>query len=146
MSKIDRFDGDYEFLSNFHIAPIIHNGKQYKTTEHFFQAHKAKTEEDHEKIREVPGPGSAKRLGQKVDLVDEWEELKDSVMLLALLCKFTQHTYLMEKLMLTDGVELEEGNNWDDKYWGTVNGEGQNKLGKLLMYVRDTLLLRGVAL
>ena len=40
-------------------------------------------------------------------------------------------------------MELEEGNNWGDKYWGTVEGEGKNMLGKLLMKVRAILSNEG---
>lgn len=30
-----------------------------------------------------------------------------------------------------------EENNWGDKFWGTVNGVGENHLGKILMRIRD---------
>lgn len=34
---------------------------------------------------------------------------------------------------------LEEGNTWGDTIWGTVDGVGENRLGKILMRVRDEL-------
>ena len=36
---------------------------------------------------------------------------------------------------------LEEGNTWHDTYWGVCNGKGKNKLGKILMQVREELKL-----
>jgi len=71
MENIDNFSGIYDFLSNFYKAEMIYNGKMYPTNEHFFQSHKAKFEADHEEIRRVPGPGSAKRLGRKVRMRED---------------------------------------------------------------------------
>lgn len=34
---------------------------------------------------------------------------------------------------------INEGNQWQDDYWGIVNGEGQNNLGIILMQVRNIL-------
>ncbi len=140
MNKINCFDGtEYAFLSNFYKASILYKNKIYPTTEHLFQAMKASTEEDHEKIRNVPNPGSAKRLGRQIKLRSDWERIKDEVMLTACICKFQQHPDLAKKLLDTGDSYLEEGNTWGDQYWGTVNGVGKNMLGKTLMKVRDIL-------
>ena len=44
--------------------------------------------------------------------------------------------------MATNDAYLEEGNTWGDKIWGTVNGQGANNLGKILMQIRDELSKR----
>lgn len=54
-------------------------------------------------------------------------------------CKFMQHYDLAQKLIATGNAYLEEGNQWGDKFWGTVNGTGENMLGKILMKERDIL-------
>jgi hypothetical protein len=139
-NKIGFFDGtEYAFLSNFWISPFMYQNKMYRTVEHMFQAMKATNEVDHEEIRNVPNPGSAKRLGNRVTLRPDWEQIKDRVMFHACLCKFLQDADLARKLLDTGDAELEEGNTWDDRYWGTVNGVGKNMLGKTLMKVRDIL-------
>ena len=46
---------------------------------------------------------------------------------------------LKEKLINEVGL-IEERNCWNDRYWGTVDGIGENNLGKILMSVRDILL------
>ena len=46
---------------------------------------------------------------------------------------------LAEKLVATYPAKLEEGNNWGDTTWGTVNGVGHNLLGLILMDVRKEL-------
>ena len=46
----------------------------------------------------------------------------------------------LRKALLDTGDEyLEEGNTWRDEYWGVCNGIGKNRLGKLLMKIRDEL-------
>ena len=55
------------------------------------------------------------------------------------LAKFTQNPDLKEKLLATGDESLEEGNTWGDTIWGTVDGVGENRLGKILMRVRDEL-------
>jgi len=59
--------------------------------------------------------------------------------------KFSQNEDLKEKLLNTGEIYLEEGNWWHDNYWGQCNCyrcrniHGLNKLGKILMQVRDEL-------
>ena len=138
--KIDCFDGTiYAFLSNFYPSPITYDKKIFDTVEHFFQAHKTLDGREFEEIRTVPNPGSAKRLGNSVVLRADWENVKDDIMYLGLLLKFTQNPDLADKLIATANRELEEGNTWGDRYWGTVNGVGKNMLGKLLMKVRSVI-------
>ena len=67
------------------------------------------------------------------------EEVKDKVMYEIVLAKFTQNPDLKEKLLATGDEHLEEGNTWGDTIWGTVDGVGENRLGKILMRVRDEL-------
>jgi predicted NAD-dependent protein-ADP-ribosyltransferase YbiA (DUF1768 family) len=46
---------------------------------------------------------------------------------------------LKEKLLSTGDVYIEEGNSFGDTDWGTVNGVGQNNLGKILMSIREDI-------
>ena len=39
----------------------------------------------------------------------------------------------------TAGCYLIEGNHWGDTCWGQVNGRGENRLGKILMQLRDEM-------
>ena len=34
-------------------------------------------------------------------------------------------------------TQLEEGNTWADRVWGKVNGIGENRLGLILMQIRN---------
>ena len=53
--------------------------------------------------------------------------------------KFEQNPVLAKWLLNTGDAKLIEGNTWNDRYWGVCAGIGQNKLGKILMKVRDNL-------
>jgi len=55
---------------------------------------------------------------------------------MVLLLKFTQNNTLARKLLDIKG-EIEEKNSWNDTFWGTYNGAGENHLGKLLMKIRE---------
>ena len=82
-------------------------------------------------------PSSAKALGRRVPLRSDWEEVKDFIMEAVCYAKFTQNEGLKEKLIATGDAKLVEGNTWNDIYWGMCKGKGQNKLGEILMKLRE---------
>ena len=136
MNKIDNFSGDYEFLSNFYFAPITDVvGNLWGSTEQFYQACKTLDTKEWTEIYYSKGPGDAKRLGQKVTLREDWDRIKIDVMYEALCYKFTQHPELMKWLKETGDAYLEEGNTWNDTFWGVCKGKGKNMLGVLLIRV-----------
>lgn len=55
--------------------------------------------------------------------------------------KFLQDNLLARKLCDTGDAHLVEGNSWGDTFWGVDNatGEGENRLGRILMEVRADL-------
>ena len=144
---INKFEGEYFFLSNFYPSPIvIKDGEDEfiaKTVEHYFQYMKTPSMEEGIGILAANTPGEAKRLGRKCHLHKDWEQIKDEVMLTALRKKFTIPE-LKKKLIATGDKELIEGNLWHDCFWGVChcnkcNHRGKNHLGKLLMQVREEL-------
>ena len=144
---IDKFDGEYAFLSNFYELPKMITDDcyiAYPTVEHYFQAAKTNNISMRKAISIMDSPGKAKRAGRKLDLRYDWEEIKVNVMRQALAQKFADPV-LAQKLMATEG-ELIEGNTWCDNFWGSCscerckNIEGKNMLGKLLMELREELL------
>ena len=136
--KIDSFKGEYFFLSNFYPTKIKYNGIQYLNNEAAFQAQKCTTMEDRIKFSYL-NPSDAKKLGRRIILRNDWESVKISIMREIVFEKFKQNPHLTEKLLDTGDVYLEEGNNWGDRIWGTVNGVGKNELGKIIMEVREEL-------
>jgi hypothetical protein len=137
--KISSFRGEYEFLSNFyHYCCIEADGCYYASVERYFQAQKNDSPVYKQAIASARCEADAKHLGRKVLLRPDWDKVKDQVMLDGLRLKFSD-PQLKQKLLDTGDAYLEEGNNWGDRYWGTVKGVGKNMLGILLMQVRDEL-------
>jgi len=136
---IKSFKGkDVAFLSNFYSVIVKYNGIEFPSVEHAFQASKCLDENVQRQFRIIPTPGEAKRFGKKVKLREDWEIVKVSIMEDLLKQKFSQKE-LKNKLLETGNLELIEGNNHGDTFWGQVNGQGENMLGKLLMKIRDEI-------
>lgn len=139
MDAITKFDGtEYRFLSNFYQFTIVFLGKTFATSEHAYQAYKMQDWDAFEAVRLANGPAKAKRLGNTFPKLTNWNNLKVDIMEAILRCKFS-YPEMKEKLLATGNAHLEEGNTWGDKFWGTVDGVGENMLGKLLMKIRKEL-------
>ena len=141
---IKTFDGEYAYLSNFYSSPIIYEGIQYPTVEHAFQAAKSLDMVKRQEIANATTPGIAKRLGRRVTLRPDWEEVKDDVMYQLLILKF-QNPIAKARLIETGCEYLVEGNTWHDNHFGNCTCNrcqhicGQNVLGTSLMRVRSEL-------
>lgn len=135
---VDSFRGDHGFLSNFARSDIDLDGETYRTVEHAFQAAKTDVASERERLRNTPSPLIVKRLGKKVTLRPGWDAMRVQVMGRFLRAKFCDPD-LAAKLLATGDMPLYEGNHWGDTFWGTVDGRGQNHLGRLLMEIRAEL-------
>jgi ribA/ribD-fused uncharacterized protein len=138
---INGFTGRYTFLSNFYIYPIKWRDIILQSSEHAYQSEKTTDLIERETIYNARTPADAKRLGGRKHLKhfkSDWDAIKDQVMLDVLREKFSDPE-LRFKLMQTGKEELIEKNWWGDTYWGVCNGHGENKLGKLLMQVREEI-------
>src|ERR1051325_644717 len=136
-----RVSEPYGEFSNFSAYPIKVDGKRWPTSEHFFQAQKFAGSDYEEKIRQANSPIIAARLGRsrKEPIRRDGEAVKENVMRQALRAKFTQHEELKALLLNTgDAVLVEHTAN--DRYWAdNGDGTGKNRLGQLLMELREQL-------
>ena len=135
---INCFIGKYYFLRNFYEATVTYKGITYNNNEAAFQAQKVNKEEEQKTFSSL-NPSDAKKKGRSVTLRKDWESIKDTCMYEICFAKFSQNEELKQKLLATNDEHLEEGNTWGDKIWGTVNGEGENRLGKILMRIREEM-------
>ena len=135
--QITSFSGEYRFLSNFYPVDIIWEEEYFTCSEQVYMYQKCALESDRKKILSFSKAADIKRVGRQVQLVDGWDSgLRDKAMMNALKAKFENRT-LRGCLRMTTGALLVEGNTWGDTYWGVCNGVGQNKLGRMLMWLRD---------
>lgn len=129
----------YNEFSNFHKAKFMLDGKEWPTVEHYFQAQKfSSSPEYQEKIRAASEPSRAKTFGSSKEfpIRNDWDTYREDVMKKAIKAKFEQNPNLKQLLASTAPRPLIEDTN--DAYWGGGrNKKGKNRLGILLMELRD---------
>lgn len=144
MIHIREFKGEYRWLSNFFPAEIKFEAQHYPSVENAYQA--AKFNPRHERTKfELCSPYTAKKWGKKATLRSNWDEQKLPLMKSLVEQKFTNPEFAEMLSALPEYVHIMEGNNWGDTFWGavvnpnTLEWEGQNHLGKIIMDIRDRL-------
>jgi hypothetical protein len=137
-----QFIGPYRFLSNFYPAEFVWDNIIWQHSEGAFQAAKSSNRKVRLAMSEVKSPAETKQLGKRVDLRSNWPEIRESVMYEIVFAKFSQNQKLKDQLLATGNAHIEEGNTWKDRFWGVCppgSGNGENKLGNILMAVREKL-------
>lgn len=138
----------YGCFSNFSRHGISMDGVWWPTVEHYFQAQKfaGMGHADYvERIHRAATPKQAAELGRSrsVPLRADWEQVKNAIMLAAVLRKFETHEAIRAILLATGDEEIVE-NAPRDYYWGGgADGSGLNRLGATLMEVRARLRQAG---
>ena len=151
---INRFEGRYNFLSNFYPCKIEHQGIVYNSVEAFYVAMKCNSNQTfdgvyytpvdfREMIARIQNTGFVKKIGQKIKVRSDWDSKKLEFMTWAVNEKFKDPA-LKEMLLMTENKQIIEGNWWHDNFYGQCScekcaGKGKNHLGKLLMEIRSEL-------
>lgn len=144
-SNIKGFFDQYRFLSNFHMCDVYFGGMLFPSSEHAYMSVKTQDTTIKEKftkrVQIQLTCSEARKLGQKITLKPNWEQIKYDVMLAIVFDKFWRNRDIRDKLIETNNKYLEETNSWGDEYWGVnyKTGIGANNLGKILMKVRECL-------
>ena len=141
-NRINTFDGENRFLSNFYYVPggvfSDEDSIIYPSVEHAYQAAKTKSQLGKVFIKQLLTASEAKKHGKELELREDWDFVKDDIMY-DLCSKKFRNKSLREKLLATGRSELIEGNTWGDTYWGVCKRKGKNKLGKILMKIREEI-------
>ena len=135
--KYDAYGG----FSNFSDHPFHLEDRYWRTSEHYYQAHKfRRNSEIFNRIQEAKTATESKDIAYSSPIhYNDWESRKILFMHNALIAKFRQNRTLKEELLSTKECYLVE-NAVDDYYWGCgADEKGDNILGRLLMHVRDEL-------
>ncbi len=133
----------YGCFSNFSAHGFTLDDLWWPTSEHYFQAQKFVTTDRPwcEKIQMAKTPKQAAKMGRDRThpLREDWEQVKEDIMLQGVLQKFKTHEELRQ-ILLGTGEEAIIENSPIDYYWGCgKDGSGKNRLGVILMQVRDQL-------
>ncbi|SFD51277.1 hypothetical protein SAMN05428997_1317 [Bosea sp. CRIB-10] len=135
----------YGAFSNLFRRTIKFEGETFATSEHAYQAGKARKPEVKNWVLSAPSPALVAMAAHGLyywDIVPGWSRVKFDRMRGVLEAKFTQHQDLRELLLATGEARLVESTTVDNevnRLWGEVNGVGRNMLGELLMELRAKL-------
>ena len=133
--------GPLGYLANYSDHGFVKDGKYWPTAEHYFQAQKFFDEAIQERIRLAETPKEASTIGRdrNLPLRNDWEQVKQDIMLETVLLKFRAYPEILELLIATGDEELIE-NTTKESYWGCgPNKDGQNNYGKILVKAREIL-------
>lgn len=140
------FTGEYHFLSNFEPCTFVWDGITWPSSEHAYVAAKTLDQDYKLIISKISTPTEVKRLGRSklITIRPDWEneELRCNFMLEITWAKFSQIQTFGDRMLATGERELQEGNSWNDTFWGICpvgSGLGKNNLGKVLMKNRTRL-------
>ncbi len=151
------FFGADDPLSNWHPARFVYRGMPFVCVEQFMMYCKARLFDDMAtagRIMAATHPSDHKRLGREVRPFDNavWMEKCEGYVRVGCREKFWQNPSMARALLATEGTELVEASRYD-RIWGVGLGKddprildrrqwrGANRLGNVLMDVRDILAL-----
>jgi len=136
----------YEFLSNFKAVKVRFEGNEYDSVEHAYQASKSMALEWRLFCMNASSPAEVKKAAKAISVRPDWKSVRLSIMRNLLDQKFNQEPY-STWLLNTGEQYIQEGNYWGDTYWGVDLTKtpvvGENKLGEMLMDIRDRLRYDG---
>lgn len=126
-------------LSNFYPSIIYFEGESYSTVHHAYVAQKTIDPWCRKLVRECKTPFEARVISKGISIRDEWcDQYKIDIMEKLIFKKF-ENPFLQSSLFATGNEDIIEVNTFNDTFWGTYKGVGENNLGKILMKVREKL-------
>ncbi len=138
------FKNEFKWLSNMFMfrKPITVNmdgdNELIQSVENYYQSRKTVDKEVRSRVLSV-NPYDSRKLGKIIDLRVDWtDDLREAEMWNGLRYKFTD-TFLRLKLIgLLEPIV--EDNYHKDTFWGVYKGIGEDRLGKLLTRMRDSII------
>ena len=151
----DNYDQENIEFSNWYLADFTAGGRQFSSVEQYMMYEKAMLfgdAETAEKVLKVHDAAEIKALGRQVKNYDDgkWNGIRQIVVYIGALAKFSQNPELSAKLAATGDALLAECEP-SDKIWGIgmpldddrrhepEKWQGQNLLGYTLMMVRKQI-------
>ena len=137
---IKQFKNEFRWLSNFAPCKIELDGFVYPSVEHAYMSAKSDNSYWKEFCMTEEKAGIVKKESYKLTLISDWDNKKIDIMKNCLIQKFNQEPY-KSKLLNTGDEFIQEGNMWNDRFWGVClkTGKGENNLGRIIMDIRTEL-------
>ena len=145
------FHSKYSYLSNFYHSQFVYDGVKFTSVEQMYQVKKAELAGRQDLVPIMLAETDSLRIKRLGDMIftprdDEWHKSKIDIMQTAVRVKFQQNPGLLQQLRETGQNTLVEATR--DAFWGagvpltsvhlkTNTYSGENRLGKILMDIRD---------
>ena len=139
LAKIEGFFGYYEFLSNDYSAEVYYKGYIYPTVSHAYHGARAPNEKARHIIHKSPTLSAMYEFAATFEDPKDWSFRHLRIMEALLRDKFRRRRDFRDKLVATGNRDLVNMTK-DDKFWGMVNGKGQNQLGRLVEQIRKSIM------
>lgn len=145
---------EYGCLSNWYRTDFEYAGQHFVSVEQFMMYHKLMTFRQYDladRVMKTEDPAEAKKIGRThFDNFDDklWTRISSTIVRRGVKAKFVQNPDLMKELLSTGNAVLAECSPYD-KVWGiglapdderiydTRKWDGKNKLGRILMILRE---------
>lgn len=142
------FASEWSAFSNLYRTDFYYHGIWYNSVEQCYQFLRANAE-GHEDLADLilalTDPYQCKKMGDQEKQTEEWDKVCDQTMARIVQAKFEQNEGIFQLLLDTSGPLYEAT---ADTYWGVGlslrskdvvagKGTGENKLGKILVALRD---------
>ena len=128
------FTEQYNFLSSYFHFPFKYNGIEYNNVVCAFVAQSLSSDVQRKTVGKML-PAQAIATVKKYTTKEFSTEEQLDLMKEICRTKFSDKE-LKEQLLATEG-ELINETTWENTFWGTNNGEGENHLGKILQELRE---------
>lgn len=135
----------YGAFSSLYRCDIIFEGQTFPTAEHAYQYGKPRKQVVQRWLMSAPTPALLAMAAHGLyywDIAPGWSKHKVDRMRAVQATKFVQHVELWDLLLGTGDARLVESGTTDNevnRFWGEVNGRGENTHGKILMEIRAEL-------
>ncbi len=134
-------EDSFGFLSNFAPYTVEFEQRVWPTSEHCYQASKFTDTKIISLIHQAETAEVAFQLSREFQhqIREDWLQIRYQRMYEIVRAKFNQHKRLAHLLVATQDRTIKEHSHTDD-YWGDGGDDhGENKLGEILMIIRDQL-------
>lgn len=134
-------DPEFQWMSHFYRCAngIWYRGHWSRTAEGHFHAWKKNAKDPISEILRQDDPLTAKRMGRKVNLRPDWNDVRIPIMCAIDTCKILQNHNMFRRLVNTGDRPIYEDSPHDN-FWGTGTlngtGPGKNWSGVILMEIR----------
>ena len=137
---IREFRGEFRWLSNFTRCHVHLDGRDFPSIERAYMSAKSDDQDWKDFCERTELAGDVKKASRNIELISDWDEIKVGIMRECIDQKFN-HPFLKAKLIATGDWHIQEGNMWNDKFWGVClkTNTGKNVLGELIMEKRRQL-------